>query len=376
MITDKAGNVYITGFTLDDHYHYLCVTLKYNSQGAQQWVQLYWANPDGDNIGWSLALDSQDNIYVAGESSGTSSYHDYITLKYNSAGMQQWAERYDVSNLINRPSAIAVNKFNDVFVTGSVRTYADNSGDYYDYATIKYKQPMPLVVTASPDTTIYYSYGSNCVQLKATASGGFTPATYVWSYAGLYISTQSIVVCPTETTTYTVIAQDAMGQTATTSVVIKVVDVRCGNQLKKVLVCHKGKELCIAEASVEEHLKHGDVLGSCTETGNSYIVKTGMDKPNVKQQALQDFALTVYPNPTSNMATISYKVPFDAHVSIKLVDVTGREMTMIVEGRKNAGYYTATVNTNRIPSGVYLCRMVVSDKNGQSMQAIKMNVVK
>jgi uncharacterized delta-60 repeat protein len=377
MITDKAGNVYITGSTQNDRYRYLCATLKYNSEGVQQWVQLYSSNPDGDNIGWSLALDGQDNIYVASDCyGGSSSAIDYITLKYNPAGMQQWVERYDVSNLINYPSAIAVNKFYDVFVTGSVRTYADNSGDYYDYATIKYKQPIPVLVTASPDTTVYYGYGSHCVQLKAAASGGYPPYNFVWSFGGLYLSRPSLVVCPTATTTYTVIVQDGMGQTATSSVVVKVIDVRCGNGLKKVLVCHKGKDLCIAEVAVEEHLRHGDVLGSCTETTNNNIVKIETGRLNAKQQVLQDVAFTVYPNPTSGTATISYKLSFDARVSIKLFDLMGREMTTVMEGRKSAGYYTATMSTNNIASGVYLCRMTVSDKNSQSTQTIKINVVK
>jgi uncharacterized delta-60 repeat protein len=379
MITDKAGNVYITGFTLDNRNRYLCATLKYNSEGVQQWVQLYSGNADGDNIGWSIALDSQDNVYIAGETSGSSSYHDYITLKYTPAGTLQWAERYDVSNLINRPSAIVVNQFNDVFVTGSVRTYADNDADYYDYATIKYKQAIPLVVTASPDTTVYYGYGSNCVQLKVAASGGYAPYVFIWSYGGLFISSQSITVCPTATTSYTVIAQDAMGQTATASVVVNVIDVRCGNGLKKVLVCHKGKEVCIAEAAVEEHLKHGDVLGSCAATKGSYMVKEESRQNTLAPNSLlgeQTFTFSVYPNPTNGVATISYQIPTDARVSIKLFDLTGRELSTIIEARKTAGHYTAAMNLKDIPSGVYLCRMTVSGKNSQSAYTIKVNVVK
>lgn len=381
IITDKSGNIYITGFTIDSQNKLLCATLKYNSGGILQWAQLYSGIPGGDNIGWSIALDSQENIYVAGQSSGSSTSIDYITMKYNPDGVQQWVQRYDISNLINTAFVIAVNKFNDVFVTGSVRTYADNTADYYNYATLKYVQTTPLTVAAAPDTTVYFGYGSNCVQLKATASGGMVPYTFSWSPGGTNANSQSITVCPTSTSTYTVTVKDANNTTATATVQVKVIDVRCGNQAKKVVICHKGQELCIAAASVSEHLQHGDVLGSCAENivggVNLKGAETAQDnsKSNTEQKILP-FSFKIYPNPVSNTSTISYRLPFDAHVTIKLLDLMEREITTISQEMKRAGEYTVPINANNLVPGMYLCRMMIGTSSSQSIHTMKILVTK
>jgi len=382
MIADKTGNIYITGFTLNSQYKYLCTTIKYNSDGIQQWVQLYSGIPDGQNIGWSITLDSQENIYVAGESSSASTSIDYITLKYNPDGVQQWAERYDVSNLINSAISIAVNKFNDVFVTGSVRTYADNKADDYDYATIKYIQTAPLVVTVKPDTTVYYGYGSNCVQLQATVAGGVTPYTFSWSPHGMNTNNQFITVCPTTTSSYTVTVKDANGTTANAAAAIQVIDVRCGNQENKVLICHKGQELCIATTAVAEHLHHGDLLGSCTENNHngSYVLvnQNAADLLTSKTEGKEtnDLPFEIYPNPINSTSIAIYRIPIDAYVTIKLLDLTQREITTVEQGMKKAGKYTSVLNSNHLTPGIYLCRIIINSSGSQLVRTQKIIVTK
>jgi hypothetical protein len=51
---------------------------------------------------------------------------------------------------------------------------------------------------------------------------------------------------------------------------------RCGNNDKKVLICHippgnpeNAHEICVGEPSVDAHLAHGDVLGSCPTGGGN-----------------------------------------------------------------------------------------------------------
>jgi hypothetical protein len=62
---------------------------------------------------------------------------DYATIKYSPTGERLWAKRYDgPGNGIDDASGIAVDSQVDVYVTGN----SQGAGSAGDYATIKYSQ--------------------------------------------------------------------------------------------------------------------------------------------------------------------------------------------------------------------------------------------
>ena len=67
MVLDSSGNVFITGessgIMSSD-----CLTIKYNSAGAQQWVARFNGTANNNDGGMSIALDNAGNIFVAGSS--------------------------------------------------------------------------------------------------------------------------------------------------------------------------------------------------------------------------------------------------------------------------------------------------------------------
>lgn len=124
------------------------------------------------------------------------------------------------------------------------------------------------VVDVGNDTSVYLGYTPfSCVTLSASASGGTMPYTFLWSTGD---TTASINTCDTVDTDYIVTITDSVGCTASDTVSISVVDVRCGNHNDKVLVCHippgnpaNAHTICIGEPAVAAHLAHGCHLGSC-----------------------------------------------------------------------------------------------------------------
>jgi hypothetical protein len=64
-----------------------------------------------------------------------------------------------------------------------------------------------------------------------------------------------------------------------------------------------------------------------------------------------------YPNPFNPSTIISYQVPSDGMVSLKVYDLVGREVSTLVNGVKSAGNYTATFNAANLPSGVYFYKL-------------------
>lgn len=77
----------------------------------------------------------------------------------------------------------------------------------------------------------------------------------------------------------------------------------------------------------------------------------------------EKFVLQNFPNPFNPATRISYSVPQDAFVSLKVFDVLGREVATLVNEVKNAGAHQATFNASSLPSGVYLYRLEAAGKS-------------
>jgi len=132
---DDAKNVYVTGYsygigTLNDY-----VTVKYNTNGIQQWVSRYNGPGNDNDIVKAIAVFNNE-IYVTGQSAGSGTAYDYATIKYNSSGVQQWIARYNgPSNSNDGSTGITTDALGNVYVTGE--SYGGTSTSY-DFATIKY----------------------------------------------------------------------------------------------------------------------------------------------------------------------------------------------------------------------------------------------
>jgi len=64
-----------------------------------------------------------------------------------------------------------------------------------------------------------------------------------------------------------------------------------------------------------------------------------------------------FPNPFNPETTISYSIPKSEHVTLKVFDVLGREVSTIVDEYKQAGAYKANFNASGLVSGVYFYQL-------------------
>lgn len=71
-----------------------------------------------------------------------------------------------------------------------------------------------------------------------------------------------------------------------------------------------------------------------------------------------------YPNPFNPSTMLSYQLPTDSWVTIKVFNILGEEVAILVYGYKNAGTYSVDFNAGSIdgglPSGIYLYKMNVN----------------
>ena len=64
-----------------------------------------------------------------------------------------------------------------------------------------------------------------------------------------------------------------------------------------------------------------------------------------------------FPNPFNPSTIIHYELPKDVFVLLVVYDILGREVTTLVNERKQPGRYDVTFNTAGLVSGVYFYRM-------------------
>jgi hypothetical protein len=96
--------------------------------------------------------------------------------------------------------------------------------------------------------------------------------------------------------------------------------------------------------------------------------ETGLDNENETQFA---FKLDQnYPNPFNPSTVINYQLPVSSLVSLKVYDVLGNEVAILVNEEKTAGLYNVqfTMNNVQLSSGIYFYQL----KAGAFVQSKKM----
>ena len=147
--TDNSGNVFVTGYSYGNGTGEDYATIKYNSAGVQQWVARYSGIGNSYDIAWSIAVDDSANVYVTGD--GYPLY--FVTIKYNSTGIQQWVSK----DIVGGGRSIAVDGSFNVFVTG----YNMGTGTGSDYATIKNPQIISTIKQISSEIPEQFNLSQN-----------------------------------------------------------------------------------------------------------------------------------------------------------------------------------------------------------------------
>jgi len=73
-----------------------------------------------------------------------------------------------------------------------------------------------------------------------------------------------------------------------------------------------------------------------------------------------------YPNPFNPRTVINYQLPIDTKVKLVVYDILGREIKVLVNEFKKAGYYRIDFDGTGLASGVYFYRIVAKDSFGEA----------
>ncbi|MBI5021839.1 MAG: T9SS type A sorting domain-containing protein [Ignavibacteriales bacterium] len=83
--------------------------------------------------------------------------------------------------------------------------------------------------------------------------------------------------------------------------------------------------------------------------------------PNIVSQLYNFQLFQNYPNPFNPQTKISFSVPKESFITLKVYDVLGREVATLVQDKKQQGEYTVTWSANNVPSGVYFYKLSAGD---------------
>jgi hypothetical protein len=136
MCFDAAGNVLIAGYSSTSTGKDAAV-VKYNTSGTELWNVSYAGASGLDDWANEVTSDNSSNIYFTGKTTHATSLGNFLTVKYNSRGTQQWTAIYDGPARLEDEAASLVYHDNNIYVTGKTKA-TTSSVTTFDYATIKY----------------------------------------------------------------------------------------------------------------------------------------------------------------------------------------------------------------------------------------------
>ena len=130
VVTDSSDNIYIVGQGTPTNGYGVQIT-KLNSSGTAQWHRQLGgtSSESGNEYGYSIDVDSSDNIYVVGKTSSeqvtgvNSGYESALLAKYNSSGTLQWQRilGHTQSTGYGYPHSVAVGDDNSIYYAGQIQ---------------------------------------------------------------------------------------------------------------------------------------------------------------------------------------------------------------------------------------------------------------
>lgn len=367
-----------TGITFTPDYKYMYISIMHPSSSNNS---TYQQDAFGTNVGFdkdiTIAIARIENFgpcNVTVTVSATSDYNGY-NVSCNGGGDGS-AEvfpadgtapyTYQWDDPLSQTTKVATG-----LSAGVYSVTVTDAGGCVTSGNVTLTEPDPLSVDAGENQIVYYGYpAAECATLTATdESGGVPPYSYLWSTGE---TTQSITVCPGLTSQeYSVEITDQNECSFTDYVSVCVIDVRCGKKLNKVEICHVDEEypeqmhtICISRKAVPAHLAHGDMLGDCDADRTCDDQKDAIFSNTITGTETGSALLNSYPNPFGSSNTITFELPQEGHVTLKILDYSGRVVEELYNGyAEESKAYRFNIESNRYVSGIYVC--ILQQANGK-----------
>ncbi len=379
MVLDSASNVFVVGESFASD----VMVLKYDTDGELLWGTTYSGPANDLDRGLDLALDSEGNVLIAGESWGLTAPGDgtqwnYTTLKYGPGGALLWARHYngpaqDVPS--DHAFAVAVDDDDNVYVSG----WSDGTSEANECLTIKYSpEGETLWERRYPESA---AAGAACYDLlvdhgflyaAARGGGGDTLLKYdlggnlLWSR--MYAHTAIFATNPPR------LAADTSGNVYVTSVtdgtLAELVVLKYTPEGEREWeyrypgvgsnTTNAANDIAV-DAAGNVYVAGQNAGAECPGSSYDYLTLklsqplTPAEEPDAQPAG---YALGQNrPNPFLGSTTIRYRLPDAVHVRLEVYDVLGRLVRTLVDAPQAAGEHEVAFVAAGLPAGVYTYRL-------------------
>ncbi len=339
MTLDQNANLYLTGYCTGKGNNFDFLTAKYNSAGVRQWAYRYNGPSNKNDISNDIVLDHAGNVCVTGKSHNPDGNADYLTLKFSNSGVRQWIARYNRPNKsYARALDIAVDSENSIFVTG--RTIGNHTGD--DWVTLKYT-PTGIRHGTAHHTSRGFRSEVPC-RILIDADDQIYVAGYSY-IAGWPCRDYLLISYSRSLSTLSLMVYEGPSHLS---------------DIPYDMVMDKDNNIYITGAS-QSAKTDADIATVKYDLWpfKKASVAEKNDSAATRNSALPTtFALAQnFPNPFNPNTTISFALPIMSHVQLSIYNLNGKLVHTLVNGAMNAGYHHLQYDASRLASGVYFYRL-------------------
>ncbi|MFX1481253.1 MAG: SBBP repeat-containing protein [Promethearchaeota archaeon] len=140
---DSSENIYLAGYTHNMVSGNDICLVKFNSSGDYQWNRTWDGGFNNVDEAYQIVLDSLDNIYLGGHTLNTVSLFDTCLVKFNSSGDYQWNRTWDGGfNYGDEAYGIALDSSENIYLAG----YTNNPVSDYDMCLVKYNSAPKIKI--------------------------------------------------------------------------------------------------------------------------------------------------------------------------------------------------------------------------------------
>ncbi|MCK6650728.1 MAG: T9SS type A sorting domain-containing protein, partial [Bacteroidia bacterium] len=123
------------------------------------------------------------------------------------------------------------------------------------------------------------------------------------------------------------------------------------------------KTINLPVAACVQNVRFKFVYETGSASNNVYIDNINIAGAVGVEENLNSFALNVYPNPSNQMSTISYRLTDKSGVKLEIYDVLGKKVADLTNANQSEGSYSVEVSKadNNLKNGIYFIRLSVNN---------------